>query len=290
MTPRFEVDFWAPDPRLAGLVSGYHLYSAALPPGERHRDVFFPAWANLRFHTAGEDWRVRIGGAVFEVPRAALFGPTSHASFSDSPGGTVVGAGLTPLGWYRLTRRAASDFADRVAPLEDLLGPVAEQLADIARAPRPEIGSGFDGALLPLLGRPRADEARVAELHRYLMDPPPGGVTDMAERLGLSHRTLNRLARTAFGFGPKLLVRRARFLRSLMALRDAGSDAWASRIEGSYYDHSHFNRDAQEFLGMSPGEFLRMPKPLNEASARLRARILGAPAQALHQPRLTGAA
>ncbi|MCV4594046.1 hypothetical protein OFC51_33905, partial [Escherichia coli] len=83
-------------------------------------------------------------------------------------------------------------------------------LADAARAPRPEIGSRFDSALLPLLGRPRADEARVSQLHRYLMDPPPGGVTDMAERLGLSHRTLNRLALTAFGFGPKLLVRRAR--------------------------------------------------------------------------------
>jgi hypothetical protein len=72
-----------------------------------------------------------------------------------------------------------------------------------------------------------------------------------------------------------------------MALRDARAETWASRIEASYYDHSHFNRDAQEFLGMSPSEFLRLPKPLNDASARLRTQILGAPAQALLQPRLT---
>lgn len=288
--PSFDVDFWVPDYRLEGLVSGYHRYAVTLPAGERHRDVFFPAWANLRFHVAGDFWRVRIGSQRFDVPRAGLFGPTSHAGFSEGANGTVVGAGLTPLGWYRLTRRAAADFADRVTPLEELLGDDAAALFDAASAPKEAIKRGFDALFLRLLAKPRADEARIAQLHCYLMNPPEGGVTDMAERLGLSHRTLNRVALAAFGFGPKLLIRRARFLRSLMALRDAGPDTWASRIESSYYDHSHFNRDAQEFLGMSPGEFLRMPKPLNDASARLRTKILGAPAQALLQPRLTGTA
>lgn len=286
----FDVQFWTPDSRLEGLVSGYHLYSVALPPGERHRDVFFPAWANLRFHVAGDEWRVRIGNTVFNVPRAAVFGPTSRATFSESASGTMTGVGLTPLGWRRLTGQPAADYSDTVAPLERLLDAEATELARAAAAPAEEIKPRFDAILLRLMTKPRADEARIAAIHRYLMQPFPGGVSDMAERLGLSHRTVNRIARAAFGFGPKLLVRRARFLRSLMALRDAGGDTWASRIEDSYYDHSHFNRDAQEFLGMSPGEFLRMRKPLNEASARLRAKILGAPAQALHEPGLTGAA
>lgn len=283
----FDVDYWLPDPRLDGLVSGYHRYAIALPPGERHLDVFFPAWANLRFHVAGEHWRVRLGSDSFDVPRAALFGPTSHAGYSEGADGTVTGAGITPLGWYRLTRREAAEFADRVVPLSDLLGPDAAQLAHAAAAPREEIKDRFDAIFLRLLEQPRTDEARVAQAHRYLMEPGRGDVAEMAERLGLSHRTLNRIARTAFGFGPKLLVRRARFLRSLLALRSASTENWASRIESSYYDHSHFNRDAQEFLGMSPGEFLRLPKPLNDASARLRTQILGAPAQALHQPGLT---
>ena len=283
----FDVDYWLPDPRLEGLVSGYHRYAVDLPPGERHLDVFFPGWANLRFHVAGNHWRVRLGGESFDVPRAALFGPTSRAGYSEGGNGTVVGAGITPLGWYRLTRRDASDFADRIVPLGDLLGPEMAQLSEAAAAPREEIKDRFDAIFLRLLRQPRPDEARVARAHRYLMEPGRGDVAEMAERLGLSHRTLNRIARTAFGFGPKLLVRRARFLRSLMALRGASTENWASRIESSYYDHSHFNRDAQEFLGMSPGEFLRLPKPLNDASARLRTQILGAPAQALLQPRLT---
>ncbi|GAO40719.1 putative AraC family transcriptional regulator [Sphingomonas changbaiensis NBRC 104936] len=283
----FDVDYWLPDPRLDGLVSGYHRYAVALPPGERHLDVFFPAWANMRFHVAGPHWRVRLGGDSFDVPPAALFGPTSRAGYSDGANGIVVGAGITPLGWYRLNRADAAAFSDRIAPLQELIGADAALLADAAQAPREDIKARFDAIFLRLLSRPRTDEARVAQVHRYLMEPVQGGVAEMASKLGLSHRTLNRIALAAFGFGPKLLVRRARFLRSLMALRGASAETWASRIESSYYDHSHFNRDAQEFLGMSPGAFLRLPKPLNEASARLRTQILGAPAQALLKPGLT---
>ncbi|HEU4970068.1 MAG TPA: helix-turn-helix domain-containing protein [Sphingomonas sp.] len=283
----FDVDYWLPDPRLDGLVSGYHRYSVALPAGERHCDVFFPAWANLRFRVAGEHWRMRLGDNSFDVPAAAVFGPTSHAGYSEGESGVVVGAGITPLGWYRLDRADAVDFADRIAPLEELIGADAAALAEAAKASPDEIKARFDLIFLNLLGKPCPDEGRVAQVHRYLMDPGQDGVAEMAAKLGLSHRTLNRIARTAFGFGPKLLVRRARFLRSLMALREAGANTWASRIESSYYDHSHFNRDAQEFLGMSPGEFLRLPKPLNDASARLRTQILGAPAQALLTPGLT---
>lgn len=285
--PDFEVDFQIPDPRLEGLVSGYHRYAATLPAGHSHHDIFFPAWANIRFLVEGDFWRVRIGERHFDVPRAALFGPSSHAGFTESGTGVMVGAGITPLGWYRLTRRYASDFADRIVPLDTLLTDAAA-LWDAAQARPEQLKAGLDSLFLRLLGSPREDEMRVARLHAELMEPAAGGVADLGERLGMSQRTLNRVAKTAFGFGPKLLIRRARFLRSLLALRDAPSESWASRIESSYYDHSHFNRDAQEFLGMSPGEFLRMAKPLNDASARLRARILGQPAQALLTPRLTG--
>ena len=287
--PPFDLDYWVPDPRLEGLVSGYHFYSVAPAPGERHQDVFFPAWTNLRFHIAGDGWRVRLGETVYDIPRAALFGPTSLAGYSDAEQGAVAGAGLTPLGWYRLTRRPARDFADKVSPLDRLLDPAhVDGLFDaLASADRRQIPGIFDNFFLHALSEPRPDEARVAAVHHYLMEPVHGGVAQMADRLGLSHRTLNRLGLAAFGFGPKLLVRRARFLRSLMALRDAEAETWSARIESSYYDHSHFIRDAREFLGMTPGEFLRLPKPMNDASARLRARILGAPAQALLQPRLT---
>ena len=92
---------------------------------------------------------------------------------------------------------------------------------------------------------------------------------------------LERLAARAFGFPPKLLLRRARFLRSLHAVRRVESHDRNTAIDPGYTDYSHFVRDAHTFLGMSPGAFLKLDRPLFRQSAMLRDQILGAPAQAL---------
>ena len=279
----FTLHYWQPDPRLRGLVSGYHRYALDPGPGRRHADVFYPAWANIRLQTSGTPWSMRIGARDYPaLPPAAAFGPTSRASFCESATGSLVGIGLTPLGWTRMTRMPADKIADRVLPLADVLGSDADVLhAAIADAGDDEIAPVLDAFLVRRLLTPRRQDAAVAAIHRYLLAPHPVGVADAIERLGLPQWTLNRLSRSAFGFTTKLLLRRTRFLRSLMLLRDTGDQPWAARIGSDYYDCSHFVRDAHEFLGMSPRDFLALPKPMNDASTRLRAEILGAPAQAL---------
>ena len=117
-----------------------------------------------------------------------------------------------------------------------------------------------------------------------LAEAPEAVVRALAAELGLSTRTLHRLARAAFGFAPKLLLRRTRFLRSLTAVAAAPEAGWATLIDPAYHDLPHFIRDSHLFLGMTPGEFLRLRKPLNDASSRRREEVLGAPAQALHLP------
>lgn len=282
----FQLEYWPAEPALAGSVSGYHRYSVTPNAGERHADVFYPGWANIRIQTAGDPWRLRIGENNFDpVPRASLFGPTSHAAYSDCGAGTLVGAGLTPLGWYRLTRIEATEVADRIIPLETVIGAEAAQLAATlaGAAGGDEIKAAFDLFFRRLL-RPRRGEDRIAAIHALLAQERHPSVSEAAGQLGINDRSFNRLANAAFGFRPKLLIRRARFLRSLLALREPSDEPWSARISQTYYDHSHFVRDSHDFLGMSPGEFLRLSKPMNEASTRLRHQILGAPAQALLTP------
>lgn len=283
----FQLEYWPPDPTLSGLVSGYHRYAVTPRPGERHADVFYPGWANIRIQTAGDSWRVRIGDRHFDpVPQASLFGPTSHAIYSDSGTGALIGAGLTPLGWYRLTRIEAADVADKIIPLDTIIGdetaPLADQISGAATGA--EIAKIFDTFFRSRLLRPRRNDDQIAAIQALLAEGRYPSVEEAAERLGLGPRAFNRLANTAFGFRPKLLIRRARFLRSLLALRDHSGEPWSARISQTYYDHSHFVRDSREFLGMAPGEFLRLSKPMNDASTRLRDQILGAPAQALLGP------
>lgn len=280
--PAYRADFWLPALPLRGLVSGYHRYVVDPGAGRRHRDLFYPAWGNLRFHRAAEPWRVAIGERHYEVPTAALFGPTSHATDSDSAGGTMIGAGLTPLGWSRLIGASADTVADAVVDAASLL-PEAEALGSALLAGA-DVAESFDRFFLTRVGRPSRDDALIEAIHRALLEEDPASVDALASRLAISTRTLHRVARAAFGFAPKLLLRRTRFLRSLTALAAAPDAAGAAVIDASYHDLPHFIRDSHLFLGMTPGEFLRLRKPLNDASSRKREEVLGAPAQALHAP------
>lgn len=286
--PAIELDYARPAPALERFVSGYHRYSLSLPPGETLEDVFYPGAANVRIQVSGGDWSVQIGERRIDpVPRASLFGPTSHAIYSRSAGGTLFGAGLTPLGWTRLTARAASDFADNVVPLDLLLGPDAGGLtAGFGPAMRlADAAATFDAFFAARFPPAAPEDDRIEAMHTLLATGDAIGIADAAAAVGLHQRTFARLAHRAFGFAPKRLLRRARFLRSLMALRDAAGPRWSARIGDAYYDQSHFIRDAHEFLGMAPRDFLRLKKPMNDASTKRRAEVLGAPAQALHRPR-----
>lgn len=277
--------YWRPDPAFAGLVSGYHLYAVHPPAGSRQRDVFQPAGAILRV-TLGEPggWRVRPpGGSWQAVGPIALFGPTSGVTWSDTATGLTVGIGILPRGWARLASEDASAWTNRVGdPGPVLRGDLGALLGALASEGRDEaVPALLDRFLGEALAPARPADAKIAKLEAALLDPQSHSVSDLAERVGLSARSLERLAKSAFGFPPKLLMRRARFLRSLHAVAAAQAADRAAAIDPAYTDYSHFVRDAQEFLGMSPQAFLKLDTPLLKQSLALRKAVLGAPAQAL---------
>ena len=279
------VQFALPAPDLRRFISGYHCYTLNYPPGHVHDDLFYPAWANIRFYDSPIDWRVTIGQQAFVVPKAALFGPTSRSSASRSGGGCLIGAGLTPLGWARLIRADAADYADRIVPL-------GEAMADADAIAAAVLGAGSMEAAAPLmdawflahLGPATRHDARIAAMHALLAEAPPISVNQAAAELGLHPRAFLRLALAAFGFRPKLLLRRARFVRTLTKLEEMPEASWLDVLDLGYHDQSHFIRDSHEFLDMAPGDFLRLPRPINAASTRIRRAMLGQPAQALHRP------
>jgi len=285
-TAEIAVRFVQPAPELRRFISGYHYYAIGLAPGAVHNDLFYPAWGNIRFYSRDADWRIMIGERTFDpVPHAALFGPTSRASVSRSTSGTLIGAGLTPLGWARFVRARAADHADRIAPLGDVMNGADDLAAAIHDAADADAAAAvMDAFFLARLGKAGRSDARIEAMHRLLADAPPITVDAAAADLAMHPRAFLRLALSAFGFRPKLLLRRARFVRTLTRLAEQGDGNWVNVLDLGYHDQSHFIRDAHEFLGMAPGDFLRMPRPINAASTRLRRAMLGAPAQALHRP------
>lgn len=278
--------FALPDTALLPYVSGYHVYSAGGRLGAPVTDWFFPGWSNIRFTFEAGPWEVNFGtgGEIFRVPPASLFGPASKAICSVAEGGILIGAGLTPLGYASLVKTPAQWMTDRVSALGEVWQGAEALHGALSRAgSMHEIKALFDQEIFQRLKRPRAEtEARILAIHGLLVRDHGISVEETAARLGLPLRSLNRLTASTFGFSPKLLLRRSRFLKSLVAaIREPGRPL-SETIDAAYFDQSHFIRDSHDFLGMAPQKFLDAVTPLMRQSIANRERALGGPMQGLH--------
>ncbi|MBX3563316.1 MAG: hypothetical protein KF730_01950 [Sphingomonas sp.] len=279
------VRYMRPDPRLMPYISGYHAYAAGRIGGGPYHEWFFPGWANVRFRLASAPWQLGYGDAApEEVPEMVLFGPSRSGAHSISQGGHLVGFGVTPLGWHRLFRDPAQRFADRLTPL-DGLWPAARPMQDALRDARTtaDVVRIFNAHLLGALRPASPDEALIARLFDLLVEDHDLDLRKAAVAMGCSPQKLRRISIAHFGFPPKILLRRSRFLKSLVAIVGTEPGQWSQRISASYFDQSHFIRDSHYFLGMKPGAFLALDRPLAMLSIKARQAALGAPFQALHR-------
>lgn len=290
LTDAVTVRFFMPSPALALYVSTFYLTEVNLPEGETIEDWLHPEWANLRF-SRNDSWQAAIGDEPLrDCANFTATGPTSHAVRFVAGTMRAWGIGLLPLGWARFvgspaesaTNRfidgaADAKFARFAALLDTLFGVAPDPSGEAAR---------IDAFLLDLLDRtqPAEDEPRILSAHAALLDPDLGAVSGLAERVGMSIRSLERLCLRAFGFPPKLLLRRQRFLRSLAQFMLDPSLTWLSTLDWQYVDQAHFVRDFRAFMGMSPRRYGALEHPVLRAAARARAAAAGAAVQLLHQP------
>lgn len=277
--------FAAPDAALQPYVSGYHAYAAGGHLSAPATDWFFPGWANVRFSVDAGPWLVQFGDSeIFRVPTESMFGPSSKAIRSVAAGGFLFGAGLTPLGYASLIRTPAQATADRISALETEWPDAAQLRRRLASANSlDEVKALFDSELRRRLAPPRAETAGlILALHALLVNDHGTSIDETAVQLGISPRTLNRLSTQAFGFSPKLLLRRSRFLKSLMSALRAPDRPLREVIDAAYFDQSHFVRDSHCFLGMPAQKFLDLVTPLMRQSMTNRASVLGGPVQGLH--------
>ncbi|MBU7580120.1 MAG: AraC family transcriptional regulator [Porphyrobacter sp.] len=286
--------FALPDPCLRPYVTTVYRTDISCPPHTPWlEDRLLPEWANLRF-LAGAKAQSVIGGGEPQPSLAfAVTGPTSRAIRFRMGSGHSWGIGLLPLGWARLfPAAAASAYADcsldgSADPLFAAFVPLAEALAagngDYSRE-LALIGAHLAQVLAASPPLDPAQEGAILALNAALVDPDVVAVADLAERLGITVRSVERLSARAFGFPPKLLLRRQRFLRSLSRFMLDPSLKWHGTIDSHYHDQSHFVRDFRRFRGMSPSAYARAPKPLLMAAAKARAEIAGEAVQGLHPP------
>jgi transcriptional regulator GlxA family with amidase domain len=83
-------------------------------------------------------------------------------------------------------------------------------------------------------------------------------VEQLAERLGLSRRTLERVFRRCVGVSPKWVLTRQRLQEAAERLaKGEALDCGRLALELGYFDQAHFIKDFRAFVGRSPVEYAR---------------------------------
>ena len=277
---RCMIDYWRPAEALLPYVMSYSRFHVGDDPGVFVTEPFFGPYVSLRITTGRRGWSFAVGNRRYpQVPPIAVFGTNSRLGFGSTDGETAFGAGLSPRGWARFAQTDAAFFADQVTATERLGAFELHGLAASLRAGA-DVPATMNAFFLAALAGSQPEPAVVAILEQLLADPAVRTVHELAERSGLTAVQLGRIVPRHFGFTPKRLMRRRRFMAVLMRARALPRGHWAEAIEDSdYFDQAHFLRDCQSFLGMPLGRFLALQTPMSDESLRKRAAVRDASMQ-----------
>jgi AraC-like DNA-binding protein len=172
---------------------------------------------------------------------------------------------LTPIGTHMLLGVPMHELADRVTPIEDLLGRAGAELPERLWEARtwPERFALLDRLLGARLAEARAPAAGVEHAwSRLIATHGRARVEDLAEEVGWSRRHLFARFREQTGLPPKVFARILRFQRAAALLPDPdGPSLCEIALDCGYYDQAHLNRDFRAFAGRTPTELLAARLP-----------------------------
>ena len=273
--------------RLSEVLTPYFtaLYSFALTCEDDGvvADALHPEWAAMRFtYTGTPPAGAVIPGRAEPSAPFVVSGPTSRAIDFRLRTSRIFGLGLYPAGWARFVDQPAASLKncilngegsafDRFTPLMGLI--------DAAEGDDDAAAEAINSFLLDLDANTPPVPSRVLACQEALKDADLSDVNDLVERVGTSRRSLERMCSQYFGFPPKTLLRRQRFLRSLARFMLEACESWSNALDSHYYDQPHFVRDFRSIMGMTPSQYAEMPHPILDRIIAQRMVDQGAVAQ-----------
>jgi AraC-like DNA-binding protein len=280
-------EFREPPTQFEGCFTTFYRLTLDVPAGAPPvTDYLQPEWSNIRFF-CGIAPQAEIGPHRIDGARFVGTGPSAlPCRFTLGPV-RMWGVGFLPLGWARFFDADASDCANLIcdgaqhSAFSHFAG-LTEVLCD----PEATLDEQF-AALVAAMSRamrPNRDEPRIARVHAALVSGEHATVHDLADACAMSIRTLERVCMRYFGFSPKLLMRRQRFMRSLTTFMLHRGSRWTEAMDDHYHDQAQFTREFREFMTMNPSEYAALDHPILTSFMEARARIWGSPAQTLDPP------
>jgi AraC-like DNA-binding protein len=202
-------------------------------------------------------FRELAGGQKGDV---CIAGPRTRALYKNTTG--LVRAVMVQFkpGWAApLLGVPASAVTDQIIPLEDLWGRSGAGLFHELLAARslPEVLDRLSQAVA-LRPQPSFEpaSARLARRAVRLLERGEVRVESVAEQLGVTARHLRRAFLENIGIGPKDFARTLRLQRAVR-MTETSKDWGRIAVDAGYYDQAHLIADFREFVGLTPGAFLK---------------------------------
>jgi AraC-like DNA-binding protein len=206
----------------------------------------------------GARFRHLVQGKWELQPRSFVVGELTRFMLVQASGPVAsMGVRFRPGGAYRFLPFSIDALTDQAVPTEDIWGRPGSCLEDAVLGARTAvrqrnlIESFLLGRLHLSSGRSRF-EAAVGEI---ILTRGQTRIDQLAARLGLSSRQLEREFRAGAGLSPKALARIIRFQNLLQLIGEGSLCEWALlALESGYADQPHMVREFREFSGQSPTE------------------------------------
>ena len=286
--PKFSArnHFYVPPPEFNGCFTTFFRAQLTIEDGHTISDQLQPEWGSIRF-VDGNLLTARLGDTAVTCPRFLASGPSSLPTHFEVGSSGLWGIGFLPLGWCRFLDVDARDLANITCDGEQhpAFAKFA-QLADVLCDAEVDEQAQFEAIvdLMRRLMRETRDDEKVIGVHHAMVDETISTVSEFADASGLNIRSLERICHRYFGFTPKLLLRRQRFMRSLTTFMLLPEANWTDAMDEHYHDQAQFTREFRMFMGMSPTEYASLDHPLLTAFVQARARDRGSAAQTLDRP------
>ena len=244
-----------PSLRFAGFIKCFWAIRSDIGSGAE--PVLPDGCPEIVFNLADRFCRIHPDGS-HEIQAAAIVSGQLRSSISIIPTGRIslFGVRFHPSGAFPLLRTPMYELADRVEPLDFLIGPDASEIVErIAAAnsfrARMRIFERF--LVRSLDGFERNDDLpgrlakTIVERHGQI------SVSELGASFGLGERRLERTFQRFIGLSPKIFARIVRFQNVVRRIERAESTSLLdTALDFGYYDQSHMIREFREFSGKNP--------------------------------------
>lgn len=226
-----------------------------VPAGSAATELVMWWWITTWSFAAGQQSAQEIlafpsSNLVVEDDAVRLWGPTTRRSTKVLEGeGWVLGGLLRPA--------AIPAFTDRPAALRDSYITVSvPELHDKVRASAPDLVSAINSVEAWLADRAGSltEEALQANLLADLAitDSSISTVSDLADAVGVSVRTIYRLSTKYVGLSPYTMLRRRRLQEAVEWIRENQDEPLADiAARFGFVDQAHLAREARTMLSLS---------------------------------------